>query len=528
MGEIEYPGVYVEEVPLGVAPISGVDTSTAGFIGAVGSAEPCAPVHVSSLVEFERAFARVEVGPLRAAVAGFFENGGSDAWVVGLTDGVPLSVGLECLDAVEMLGLLCLPGETDIDVLRAAIEYAERRRAFTVIDPPGTEVADTCAYAEALAQSGSANAAVYFPPFEGGDPPSGAVAGAYARLDRERGVWKAPAGEEAVLRGSVSPAVDLTEDESSRLNAAAVNAIRRFPNEGVLVWGARTIQGAQTSSSDWKYVPVRRLGLYVEHSVDRGTQWAVFEPNDESTWARLRQQISVFLIGLFRQGALAGPTPDESFFVRCGNDTMTQDDIDNGRLDIVIGIAPLKPAEFVILRIGPWRDHRPASATAQSRQQLSALDETHELLSRSRIDYWLFGGWAVDFHVGSVTRLHDDIDIAVSFDDRDRIARLLEAAGWKHAPDADEDGGTGYERGAVRLELTFVVRGAGGGVYVPLREGRVLWFDEPPSVDLCELSGARARVLGLAELKSGKSRARDDPGEAAKDRADFEALSRVG
>ena len=356
VAEIEYPGVYVEEVPLGVAPIAGVETSTTGFIGAVGSAEPCAPVHVRSLVEFERAFARVEAGfELGAAVALFFENGGSDAWVVGLPDGVPLSAGLERLDAVDTLSLLCLPGETDIDVLRAAIEYAERRRAFALIDPPGTEVAEVNAYVEALAQSGSANAAVYFPPFEGGDPPSGAVAGVYARVDRERGVWKAPAGEEAVLRGEVSIAVDLTDDERSRLNSAAVNEIRRFPDKGVLVWGARTIQGADRVDSEWKYVPVRRLCLYVEHSIDRGTQWAVSEPNDESTWARLRQQIAVFLTGLFHMGAFAGRTSDESYFVRCGNDTMTQDDIDNGRLNMVIGIAPLKPAEFVIFRIGQWR-----------------------------------------------------------------------------------------------------------------------------------------------------------------------------
>jgi len=357
VAEIEYPGVYVEEVPLGVAPIAGVETSTTGFIGTVGSAEPSAPVHVRSLVEFERAFARVEAGfELGVAVAQFFDNSGTDAWVVGLQDGVPLSAGLECLDAVETLSLLCLPGETNIDVLRAAIEYAERRRAFALIDPPGTEVGDACAYVEALAQSGSANAAVYFPPFERGDPPSGAVAGVYARMDREPGVWNAPAGEEAVLRGEVAPAVDLSDAESSRLNSAAVNAIRRFPEKGVLVWGARTIQGADQGGSEWKYVPVRRLGLYVEHSIDRGTQWAVSEPNDESTWSRLRQQIGVFLTGLFRLGAFAGRTPAESYFVRCGNDTMTQDDIDNGRLNMVIGIAPLKPAEFVIFRIGQWRD----------------------------------------------------------------------------------------------------------------------------------------------------------------------------
>jgi len=357
VGEIEYPGVYVEEVPLGVAPIAGVETSTTGFIGSVGSAEPCAAVHIKSLVDFERAFTPVEVGfELGTAVAHFFGNGGSDAWVVGLPDGLPLSAGLEQLDAVKTLGLLCLPGETDIDVLLAAIEYAERRRVFALIDPPGTEIAGVCAYVEALAQSGSANAAVYFPPFAGGAPPSGAVAGVYARVDRKRGVWKAPAGEDASLRGEVAPDVDLSEDESSKLNSAAVNAIRRFPDKGVLVWGARTIQGAEATASEWKYIPVRRLALYVEHSIDCGTQWAVFEPNNESTWAKLRQQIAVFLIEFFRMGAFAGRTPDESYFVRCGNDTMTQEDIDNGRLTMVIGIAPLKPAEFVIFTIGQWRD----------------------------------------------------------------------------------------------------------------------------------------------------------------------------
>jgi phage tail sheath protein FI len=355
VAEIEYPGVYVEEFPLGVAPIAGVETSTTGFIGAVGSAEPCAPVHVKSLVEFERAFARVEAGSgLGVAVARFFENGGSDAWVVGLPDDVALSAGLERLDAVETLSLLCLPGETDIDVLRVAIEYAERKRAFALIDPPVADINGAITYVEALAQSGSANAAVYFPPFEGGDPPSGAVAGVYARIDRERGVWKAPAGEEASLRGKGAPAVDLSDAESSMLNSAAVNAIRRFPEKGVLVWGARTIQGAEQGGSEWKYVPVRRLGLYIEHSIDHGTQWAVSEPNDESTWAKLRQQIGLFLTDLFRSGAFAGRTPDESYFVHCGNDTMTQDDIDHGRLNMVIGIAPLKPAEFVILRIGQW------------------------------------------------------------------------------------------------------------------------------------------------------------------------------
>ena len=161
------------------------------------------------------------------------------------------------------------------------------------------------------------------------------------------------------------------------------------------------------------------------------------------------------------------------------------------------------------------------------RHQLSALAQTHALFTRGGIEYWLFGGWAVDFHVGSITRSHDDIDVAVWLDDHERIAGLLEAEGWKHAPEPDEDGGTGYERDGVRLELTFLVPGDGREGYILLRTGRALWSEELLSSDPAELSGVRARVLGLAELKRGKSHARDDPAEAAKDRADFAALSRI-
>ncbi len=161
------------------------------------------------------------------------------------------------------------------------------------------------------------------------------------------------------------------------------------------------------------------------------------------------------------------------------------------------------------------------------RQQLLALAQTHELFTRSGIDYWLFGGWAVDFHAGTITRSHDDIDVAVWLDDHGRIAQLLGAEGWRHAPESDEDGGTGCERDAVRLELTFLVPGDGGEVFIPLCAGRVLWSDEPLNTNLAELSGVRARVLGLAELKRGKARFRDDPPEAAKDRADFEILSQL-
>jgi aminoglycoside-2''-adenylyltransferase len=158
-------------------------------------------------------------------------------------------------------------------------------------------------------------------------------------------------------------------------------------------------------------------------------------------------------------------------------------------------------------------------------QQLSALADVGSLLGRSGHEYWLFGGWGVDFHVGAVTREHDDIDLAVWLDQAQAIGALLEAEGWRHAPTGDEDGGTGYERGRVRLELTYLTSDDAGRVFVPLRDRSALWSEEPLGDDERDLLGVRSRVLGLPLLKHGKSSARDDPDEAAKDRADFQALS---
>jgi hypothetical protein len=159
--------------------------------------------------------------------------------------------------------------------------------------------------------------------------------------------------------------------------------------------------------------------------------------------------------------------------------------------------------------------------------QLTALGHVHELLQRQGIDYWLFGGWAVDFYAGSVTRRHDDIDIAVWLKDHARIVELLAVDGWTHAPEADEDGGTGYERGDVRLELTFLVREDDGHVYIPLRAGHARWQEGAFEDDVAELNGVRARLVALTALRSGKSKAREDVGDAEKDRADFETLSRL-
>jgi aminoglycoside-2''-adenylyltransferase len=160
-------------------------------------------------------------------------------------------------------------------------------------------------------------------------------------------------------------------------------------------------------------------------------------------------------------------------------------------------------------------------------QQLSALAQASHVLEEAGIAYWLFGGWAVDFYAGTVTRAHDDLDIAVWLVDLPRIAQLLENYGWRHAPLDDEDGGTGYERGAVRLELTYLVRDGDGSVFTPLRDGRAQWSEEALANDVGELRGVRARLVGLAPLMQGKSTPRDDPEDAAKDCADFRQLSRL-
>jgi phage tail sheath protein FI len=181
-------------------------------------------------------------------------------------------------------------------------------------------------------------------------PPGGHVAGIYARTDQETGVHGAPANE--VVRGAQGLQVNLTKGEQDVLNPKGINCIREFQGRGIRVWGARTT----SSDPEWKYINVRRLFLYLKQSIDEGTQWVVFEPNDEDLWARVKQTIEQFLTTVWRDGGLMGSTTEEAFYVKCGWSTMTQDDIDNGRLICEIGVAPVKPAEFVIFRISQWTE----------------------------------------------------------------------------------------------------------------------------------------------------------------------------
>jgi hypothetical protein len=181
--------------------------------------------------------------------------------------------------------------------------------------------------------------------------PGGMIAGIYARTDSQRGVWKAPAGQEATLTGVRRIAYRMTDGENGQLNPLGVNCLRTFPVTGNVVWGARTLEGADRLASQWKYIPVRRLALYIEESLYRGTQWVIFEPNDEPLWAQIRLNVGAFMHNLFRQGAFQGASPREAYFVKCDSETTTQNDIDRGIVNLLVGFAPLKPAEFLIIKI---------------------------------------------------------------------------------------------------------------------------------------------------------------------------------
>jgi phage tail sheath protein FI len=274
------------------------------------------------------------------------------------------ATGLVALEAIEDIAIVAAPGSAalaDLDrlaVRNAVISHAERMRyRFAVL--AGPQDADTAAIRAARGQHDSSHAALYYPwlvmprPFGAtGETmllsPEGAMAGIYARSDVERGVHKAPANE--VVRGILRFSRPVNKGEQDVLNPEGINCLRFFEGRGNRVWGARTL----SSDPEWIYVNVRRLFIFLEHSIDRGTQWAVFEPNNEALWLRIRLTIESFLTDVWRTGALMGTKPEEAFFVRCDRTTMTQSDLDNGRLVCLIGVAPTKPAEFVIFRIGQW------------------------------------------------------------------------------------------------------------------------------------------------------------------------------
>jgi len=284
--------------------------------------------------------------------------------------------GMFALENVDIFNILCIPCAADLKgvekdkrdsqrttIISAAVKYCEERRAFMIIDIPETvdAIQEMKDWMDENSSFRNKNAAVYFPRIYIPDPKneyrprsvgaSGTMAGIYARTDSSRGVWKAPAGIEATLSGVSKTDVVVTDVQNGVLNPLGINCLRNFSIYGNVSWGARTLNGADQMASEWKYIPVRRLALFLEESLYRGLKWVVFEPNDEPLWSQIRLNVGAFMHNLFRQAAFEGKTPKDAYFVKCDNETTTPNDQNLGIVNIHVGFAPLKPAEFVIIKI---------------------------------------------------------------------------------------------------------------------------------------------------------------------------------
>lgn len=392
------PDIYIREVPLGARPIQGVGTSTAGFVGAAPDkgARLNEAVAIPNWLEFVRQY--VPEGssstPLSHAVRGFFDNGGTLCYICNTGDG-PITgggrsrVGLDVLATVDEIAIVAAPGMYGADVYDALLTHCETLTdRVAILDTPEevddlnrlTEVATASAPSRRRSSSGDSEGgdatpapstglrprqsdygfgAVYYPWITVRDAlkpgtlvnvsPSGHMAGIWARTDATRGVHKAPANE--IVRGALNVTHRLTRDEQGILNPVGVNVIRLFSGEGVRVMGARTVAPA---SSEYRYLNVRRLFSMVEESIAESMRWVLFEPNSIPLWKSIERDITAFLLRLWRDGALMGATQQEAFFVKCDAETNPQENIDAGIVTTMIGMAPVKPAEFVVFMISQY------------------------------------------------------------------------------------------------------------------------------------------------------------------------------
>lgn len=381
-----YPQVYVEAPDKGVRPIAGRPAGVAAIVGAFSRGPIDRATRIGSAAELAAIFGDAGADTEATLAAHqFFANGGRTAWIVRTRSaarrrGAPSRADDIVGRADAGTGLHALPDAADLlltpDTARmsaaeaklvatAAIDQAVRRRMFHIHDiPHGDQIRNTPRAAAAWLRSNPAlrhaNAATYLPRLLIQPPgkrrgsravaPGGSIAGLYARTDGRRGVWKAPAGVEAGIHGITGLETEVGEAEQVRLAEYSVNAIRSFPGAGIVAWGALSLHPAD-SGAEWRYVPVRRLALLLEASIADGIRWAVFEPNGEPLWAQLRLAVSSFLHLLFRNGAFQGATPRDAYFVKCDRSTHTAADLDSGIVNITVGFAPLRPAEFVILRL---------------------------------------------------------------------------------------------------------------------------------------------------------------------------------
>lgn len=386
-------------------PASALDSAARGGSGRREtfrnvSMDAASPRFVTKVLAEQSALVRVQTlgaaRPLAQANVGVGNTTGSDGVLAGTVLATTTAAaneviglasaktGMYALLKADLFNLLCIPplvfaretvapaferieADVPMPVWTAAATFCNEERALLLIDAPRDwTVANAPANIAAFSAVTRKSAALYFPRIRVPDPlrdnqledfaPAGAVAGIMARTDANRGVWKAPAGIEANLAGVLGLAINtqpasLTDQENGLLNPLGINCLRNLPTIGHVVWGARTLQGADALASQWKYVPIRRLALFIEESLFRGSQWVVFEPNDEPLWAQIRLNAGSFMHSLFIDGAFQGASAREAYFVKCSRETTTQTDIDNGIVNIEIGFAPLKPAEFVVIKI---------------------------------------------------------------------------------------------------------------------------------------------------------------------------------
>lgn len=391
------PGVYVEEVDRGSKPIEAVGTNTVGFLGESMMGPVNQAVLVTNWTQYVKTFGDFTQSTfLSHAIYGFFNNGGSrcyvvnvgapanldlspadtkaaaekaasvkaegspstgtkvdnDARYIGKDNGPGARTGLKCFEEIDEISIVSAPGVTSAAVQDALLTHCENRKdRFAILDSP--EVVQG-GVDKLPRPRDSKYGAYYFPWIQVYDPergnvfipPSGHVAGVYARTDNERGVHKAPANE--IVRGALGLRYQISRGEQDILNPRGINCIRLMQGNGIRIWGARTL----SSDPSWRYINVRRLFIMVETSIERATQWVVFEPNDFRLWKRVTRTIASFLTLVWRQGALMGETPEKAFFVKCDEETNPPEVIDVGQLIVEIGLAPVKPAEFVIFRIG--------------------------------------------------------------------------------------------------------------------------------------------------------------------------------
>jgi len=388
------PDIYVEEISTGARPIGQVGTSTPGFVGRapLASAFPNEPRALNNWSEFLKEFGgeNPKSTDLSHAVFGFFQNGGTRCFAVNIGDAKGVAQGLAALESLDEIAIVAAPGFADAVSYTDLIAHCEKMNdRVAIFDPPEqvtkidqlTQVAvpkeapapraeggakprvraaDADSDGLRPAQSDKGVGAFYFPRIivrnplsQDGElvavPPSGHIAGIWARTDATRGVHKAPANE--VILGALNVTRRVTRAEQEVLNPAGVNCIRFFPTEGIRVWGARTIA---PEASEWRYLNVRRLFNMIEESIAEGTRWVVFELNDRPLWQSIKRDVSAFLRTIWHDGALMGRTAEQAFFVQCDEETNPPESIDQGRVIIKVGIAPVKPAEFIVFRIGQY------------------------------------------------------------------------------------------------------------------------------------------------------------------------------